>query len=130
MPQRVVLHDELRCDRRGEAQREGSRPVELLIREFANGYGGLPTVLPQEFERGGLRDPRLIAGMLGVHLGDSLPRDTRHGLAAGDCSRQINLNRVDTGNMVDDDAERTAVSPTTRDRGTPLRFGESFRKGG
>ena len=58
VPYCVVLHDELRGDWRGEAQREGRRPV-------------------QEFERGGLRHSRLVAGMFGIHVSDNLQYDQR-----------------------------------------------------
>jgi len=53
----------------------------------------------------------------------------RHSLPAGDCSRKINLYRVDAGNMVQDDADRTATIPIFRHRCTPLFFRESFSKG-
>ena len=82
MPKCVVLQDELRGDRRGEAQREGRRSVQIVIRERPHRGGRLATVPAQEFERGGLRYPRLVAGMFGIHLGDTLPRDVRNGLAA------------------------------------------------
>jgi hypothetical protein len=35
VPQCVVFNDELRGDRRAEAQREGRRPIQLVIRERA-----------------------------------------------------------------------------------------------
>jgi hypothetical protein len=130
VPYRVVFNDELRGDRCAEAQGEGRRLVQLFIRERAYRGGRLTTVPTQEFECGGLRYPCLVVGMLRIQLGDNLPRDVRSGLAAGDCSREINLNRVDAGNMVHDDADRTAVPPTFRDWCTPLLFRESFNKGG
>src|SRR6266498_4577649 len=101
----MVLNDELRGDRRTEAQREGSRPVQLVIRERAYRGGRLTTVTAQEFERGGLRYTRLVLGVLGVQFGDNLPRDVRNGLAAGDCSREINLNRIDAGDVAHDNAD-------------------------
>ena len=57
VPQCVVLNDELRGDRRAEAQREGRRLIQLVIRERAYCGGGLTTVPAQEFKRGGLRYP-------------------------------------------------------------------------
>ena len=54
MPQRVVLDDELRGDRRAEAQREWRGLVELFIRERAYRGGRFTAVAAQEFERGGL----------------------------------------------------------------------------
>src|SRR6266508_461052 len=104
----MVLNDELRGDRCTKAQREGRRPVQLVLRERAYRGGRLTTVPAQEVKRGDLRYPRLVVCVLGIHPGDNLVRDVRNGLAAGDCSRKINLNRVDAGNMVRDDADRTA----------------------
>jgi hypothetical protein len=41
VPERVILNDELRGDRRAEAQREGRRLIQLVIREWfrATTYG-------------------------------------------------------------------------------------------
>ena len=90
----MVLNDELRGDRRAEAQREGRCAVQLVIRERAYCDGRLTTVSAQEFERRGLRYPRLVVGMPGIQLGDNLPGDVCNGLAAGDCSREINLSAL------------------------------------
>ena len=75
VPKCVVLQDELRGDWRAEAQGEECRPVHLVIRERANCGGCLSTFLAQEFERCGLRDPSVVAGMLSIHLGDNVPGD-------------------------------------------------------
>ncbi len=93
----MVFNDELRGDRRAKAQREGRCPVQLVIRKLAYRSDRLATVPAQEFERCGLGYSRLVPGMLAIQLGDNLPGDVRNGLAAGDCSRETNLNRVDGG---------------------------------
>src|SRR5262245_36497951 len=123
----MVLNDELRGDRRAEAQRERRGPVQLVIRERAYRGGRLTTVPAQEFDRGGLRYPNLVMGVPGVQLGDNLPRDVHNGLAAGDCSREINLDRIDAGDVAHDDADRTAV--TSRHRRAPFRLRDSFSEG-
>jgi hypothetical protein len=48
------------------------------------GGGRLTTVPEQEFERRGLRYPRLIVGMLGIQLGGHTPRNVGNSLCAGD----------------------------------------------
>ncbi len=62
----------------------------------------------------------MLVGMLGIQLGDHFPRDVRNGLPAGDCSCDINFDRVDAGNMVHDYANRTAVRSPTPVRAIPL----------
>src|SRR5262245_24820491 len=61
VPQCVVLNDKLRGNRRAKAQREGSRPVQLLIRERPHRVGRFTAVPAQDCERGSLRYPCLIA---------------------------------------------------------------------
>ena len=116
----MILNDELRGNRCAEAQGKGCRPVQFLIRKCAYRGGGLKAVPTQKFERGGLGYSRLVVGMLGIHLGDSTPSDIRDGLATGDCSREINLNRIDARNMMHDDANRTAFPPTSAHTGRSL----------
>ena len=118
----VVLNDELRGDRCAIAQREGRRAIQLVIRKRAYRSGRFTTVPAQEFECDSFRDPRLFVGMLGIQVGDNVPGDVGNGLATGNCPREINLNRIDAGNMMHDDADRTAVSPTLRHWRTPLLF--------
>src|SRR5262245_117618 len=120
VPECVVLNDKL-CGYGGpEAQRERRCLVQLVIRERAHRVSRLATVLPQEFERGGLRYPLLLLCMLGIYLRDNLPRDVRNGLAAGDGSGSIDLNRVHVANVMHDDADPTAIC--LGHRCAPLRF--------
>src|SRR5215216_3743086 len=128
MPECVVFNDELRCNRRAVAHREGRRSVQLLIRERANRGGRLAAVPAQEVERCLLCYLCLLLGMLGIQAGDNLPGDVSNSLTAGDCTRQLNLNGVDACNVVHYDADSTAV--TTRHRRTPLLVRKSFGKGG
>jgi hypothetical protein len=123
----VVLNDELRSDRRAETQRKGSCAIQFFIRELAYCGGRLMTVPTQKFERGCLRYRSMLVGMLGIQLGDHIPRDFHNGLAAGDCSRDINFDRVHAGNMVHDYASRTTVR--RRHWRAPFLFGESISKG-
>ena len=98
----MVLNDKLRGDRCAEAERKGSCAIQFFIRERAYGMGRLATVPTQEFERGGLRFLSMLVGVLGIQLGDRIPRDVRNGLPTGDCSCDLNLDRVHAGNMVHD----------------------------
>jgi hypothetical protein len=102
MPQCVVLNHELRGDRRAEAQRKGSCSIQLFIRELAHGIGRLTTVPPQEFERACFCFRSVLVRMLGIQLGDGVPRDVRNSFSSRDCSRDINLDGVHAGNMVHD----------------------------
>jgi hypothetical protein len=60
----MVLNDELRGDRCPGTQREGRRPVQLVIRERAHCGGCLTTVPAQEFERLRLRDSSMFLSIL------------------------------------------------------------------
>ena len=62
VPQRMVLNDELRGDRRAETQRKGRCPIQFFIRERAYRGGRLTAVPAQEFERGSFRYPRIVRG--------------------------------------------------------------------
>jgi hypothetical protein len=69
----------------------------------------------------------MVFGMPCIQLGDGFPRDVSYRLAAGDCSRQINLDRVGAGDMVHYDADGTTVR--NRCRGTPSPLRDSFHEG-
>src|SRR5882724_2396673 len=56
------------CDVVRGPQRQWCRSVQLVIREGAHRGGRLTTVPEQEFERGGLRYPRLVESMPGIQL--------------------------------------------------------------
>ena len=89
VPNRVIFDDELRGDRGTEAQGERRRPIQLFIAEGANRFSRLPAILSQQFERLGLRDLGMLAGV-GPALqfrGTDLPRHVRHGLPAGEMAR-------------------------------------------
>src|SRR6185369_14394279 len=107
---------------------DGSHPVQLFIREDADGGGGLPTVPAQQFESTGLGDACVLLSMFGIDVGDKLPSNLWRSLAAGDGSRQIDLDWVHAGNMVHDHADRAPV--LGRHGRTPLGVREPFRKRG
>jgi hypothetical protein len=121
MPNRVVLQDELRGDRCPEAEREGRRSIQLIIAERADSFRRLATVLAQEIKCNDLRDFGVLTSVVGIQLGDDLPRDIGHRLPAGDRARKIDLDGVDEGDVVHDLAHRPAVSG----RGRSLPFGPS-----
>lgn len=76
----MVFNDELCGNWRAEAQREGCRAIQFVIRERPDRGSRFTTVPTQEFECGGLRYVCLLVGMLGIQLGDNLPSDIRNGL--------------------------------------------------
>src|SRR5947209_19158180 len=127
MAHRVILNDELRGDGRAETEREGCCLLQLVIRERAYSVGCLTAVPAQKFKRGCFRYFCLILCMFGIYLGDNLPCNVRNGLAAGDCSRSLNLNGVHAGDVMHYDADRATISG--RYWCAPFRFRESFKKG-
>src|SRR5215469_17014106 len=118
MPHCMVLYNELSRHWRPKTQRERRRVIEFLIREGSHRSGRLTAVLPQEFERGRLRNLSIVLSMFGIQLCDDVPCDIRHGPATGDCSRDINLDWIHGGNMVNDNSDRAVVRG--RDRCAPV----------
>ena len=112
---RMVLDDELRGDRGTVAERERRRLIQLLIGEPAHCHRRLATVLAQQMERLGLRDLGMVTSVAGIQLGDDLPRDIGHRVPARDGARQVDLDRVDEGDVVHDLAHRSAVGGRRRD---------------
>jgi hypothetical protein len=109
VPQCVILNYELSGDWRAEAQREWRRSIQLFIRERAYRGRGFTTIAAQEFKRRSFCCPSVFLGMLGIYARNNFPGDVRNCLATGDCSRDVNLNRVHEGNMMHDHANGTAV---------------------
>ena len=52
MPERMILDDELRSDRRAKTQREWRGTIQFFIRERAYRGARLPAVLTHEFKGG------------------------------------------------------------------------------
>jgi hypothetical protein len=125
--ERVILNDELCCDRRTVAQRDRGRLIQLVITERSHRVCGLSAVLAQKFQRGGLCYPSMLLGMLGIQFGHRIPTDIGYGIAAGDCSRDLNLDRVHAGYVMHYQTNRTAVS--RRHRRIPLRLGQFRHEG-
>jgi hypothetical protein len=61
--------------------------------------------------------------VLGIQLGDHIPRDI-HSFAAGDGSRDIDLDWIHAGHVMNDDADRAPVRG--RYRSAPFSLGKSF----
>src|SRR5713226_5130965 len=110
-----------------EAERKGRRAIQLGVAERTHGGGRLLTVAPQEIERFGFLDSRVLACVLGIQLRDDSPSDVGDRLAPRNRSREIYLDRVDTGHVMHDHADRPAVSGN---RSTPLRIGQLLSKSG
>ena len=120
MPDGVVLEHELARERRVGVERHRRRPIELLVAERADGGRRRRAVAPEQIERRLFRDGVVLPGVPGVHLVDVIHGHAGHRLAAGQRLRQLDLQRVDAGDVMDDDADR---APVVRDRGsaTPPR---------
>ena len=103
MPQGVVLDDELRSDRRAEAQREWRCLVEFVIGERSNRAGRITAVFAQQLKRGGLGNPSMFLGVLGIQPGDNLPGNVCDGLAAGDGASIIDDEKHQTLTWTDED---------------------------
>src|SRR5215510_6371274 len=109
VPHCVVFNDELSRHRRAVTQRKRSRVVEFLICESSHCNGHGAAVLPQELERTRLRHLSVVPSMFGIQLCNDLPRDILNGPATCDCSRQVHLDWIHAGNMMNDNANRAPV---------------------
>jgi len=111
-----ILGWELGCDGSGAG-----------LLEVPAGGSRLPTILAQQFERVALGDVGVFECMLAVQFCDRLLGDICDGFTASDGSREVNLNGVNAGNMVQDNANGAAVA--RRNGCKPIRFRKSFGKG-
>jgi len=55
----------------------------------------------------------MVLSMVRIQLGENLPSNVRNVCTVSNGSREINLNRVDAGDMMHDDTDRTAITPIT-----------------
>ena len=78
------------------------------------------TVPAQEFERGGLRYLRLSWACLAFNSATTSHVTSVMALPLAMARASINLNRIHAGDMVHDDADRTAVRTPTPVYATPL----------
>ena len=120
MAQRVVLNHELRRHGRAKAQREWRCLVELVVGKRADGGCRFAAVFAQQLKRGGLGRAGLVVGVFGIDLGDGLPANVGHGVAAGHGLGHANFNRVHAGNVMHDHPHRAMVGGGNRR--APLRF--------
>ena len=128
VPNSVVLEDELCGNRCAETQREGRCAIEFFVGKRADRFGCLTAIAAQEVEHGSFRNLLMITGVRRVQLGDDLPRDIAYCRPASDSARQVELDRVDEGDVMND----LTHSPVVCRRGGsfPLRVRESFGKRG
>jgi hypothetical protein len=117
----VILKDELAGKRRSGVQRDRCGLGQILIAEGTDGSHGGGAVLLQKFERGLFADGAKLFGMPGIHVVDGIHRDAGDGLAFGQLLRQLNLQRVDAGDVMNDDSDGAAIP---WQRGAPLRIGK------
>ena len=128
VPDGVILEHELARERRVGVERDRGGPIELLVAERANGSRGCRAVPPEQVERRLLRDARRTPWRARHSSRGRRPSSRPSiGLPAGKRLRQLDLQRVDAGDVMHDDADRAAVSG---DAGLPLGVGERAREGG
>ena len=123
----VILEDELTGDRRVGIERGRSGQCQLLVAQRADRGGCGGAVGAQRFDRGLFRDRGVIDRVFGVQCMDVVHRQTGERLAAGDRLRDVDLDRVDEGDVMDDDAHRAPVGHAA---GFPLRVGQGGGEGG
>src|SRR6187431_1071301 len=123
---RVILQKELARQRRVGIERDRSRPIELFVAERTNRSGGCRTVETQQVERRVLRDRGVRLGVRGIDVVDDVPGHTGDRQSTGEYLRQLNLQRVHGGDVVNDDTDRATVS---RNAGLPRRVSEHARDG-
>ena len=124
---RVILQHELAGERGIGVEGDRRRLRELRVGEGSDGVGGGSAVLPQELEGCVPGHACVFQGVPGIHLMDVVHGHARHWCAGGNGLRQLNLHRVNAGDVVNDDADGAAVMGQG---GLPLGVGEGAGKGG
>jgi hypothetical protein len=117
--QRVVFNKELAGQRSVGVERNRGGPIQLRIRQGPYSRRGALATAPQESQRRRPVHVGMVSGVSRIHLVHGVPCDSFNGRAAGQGLGQLNLQRVDTGDVMDDDAHRPTVF---RDRQAPLGF--------
>ena len=84
-------------------------------------------LLCQQGQRGFLGDAVILFRVVAVHRVDGVPSHAADGLAGGQHLREVDLDRVDAGNVMHHDADLASVVGNAR---LPFRLGKRGRKCG
>ena len=113
MPHGVILEKELARQRGVRVERHRSSSIKLLIAQRADRGRGGRAVLPEEIQRRLFRHRVIVPGVRGIDLVHLFRRDAHNRLASGEYLRQLNLQRIHAGDVMDDDSNLAAVSGKT-----------------
>ncbi len=105
----MILQEELAGERGVAVEGYRCRIFQLLVAQRANRRSRHSAVGAQQFECGRLRDRRVLGRVFGVHCMDVVHDNAGHGLSTGKDLCQLDFNRVDAADVMDDDADRAAV---------------------
>ena len=117
----VVLRDprhELGGDRRITVERCRSSGIELIVIQSADRGRCRGAVAAKQFERSLFPDGRVLLCMPGIHGVDVIASYALDRFAGRDRLCQLDLDRIDRGDVVNDDADLAAI---VRDWRLPLR---------
>jgi hypothetical protein len=121
----MIFEKKLTRQRGIRVEGDWSRPIELLITERSN-HRRRDLAIPQkQIDRLILRDRRVLRGMICVHSVDDLRRHALDRLTTGERLGQLDLERVNAGDVMDDHADLT---PIPGNGCLPLALRESVRK--
>src|SRR5882724_5133832 len=99
----VILKNKLAREWSTGVERHQSGLIEILVIQIAYCGRGCSAVAPKQIQRCLFRHARVLPGVLSIHLVDGIPGHS-YRLTSGDRQCQLDLQRVDAGYMMDDDA--------------------------
>src|SRR5258705_3113242 len=114
----MILEHELGGDRGITVERCWSSAIELIVAQSADRGSRRGAVASEQFERSLSPDGRVLLRVPGIHCVDVVASYALDRLSGRDLLRQLDLDRIDGGDVVNDDADFAAI---VRDWRFPFR---------
>ena len=121
MAYRMILQHELRGQRCVSIERNRRRAVEILIAERPDRRRCRGAVALQQIDRVRGRRAGVLIGVARVHGVDACPGDAGDRLSGGEHAGELDLHRVDAGDVVHDHPDAASVAGQP---GRPLLVGQ------
>src|SRR5258706_7737201 len=105
----VILEHELGGDRGITVERRWSRAIELIVAQSADRGSRRGAVASEQFERSLFPDCRVLLRVPGIHCVDVVASYALDRLSGRDLLRQLDLDRINGGDVMNDNAHFAAI---------------------